>query len=84
MDVVVSKITYALANHVEVLYLDGDENINAIGNALDNELYGNAGNNTLNGRSGADVEPAESSPGQQNENQCQQQPQNPAPERRGW
>jgi Ca2+-binding RTX toxin-like protein len=54
-DKAISQITYTLPNHVEALYLEGVNDINAIGNTLDNVLYGNNGNNTLNGRSGADV-----------------------------
>jgi trimeric autotransporter adhesin len=53
-DVVWSTITYTLdaTNTLEKLVLDGSANINGTGNGLDNEIYGNYGNNILNGGSG--------------------------------
>jgi len=47
-------MTKALANNVENVELMGSENLNAIGNTLDNDLTGNAGNNRLDGKKGAD------------------------------
>ena len=39
---------------MEVLRLDGSANINATGSASSDELYGNDGNNKLDGKAGPD------------------------------
>ncbi len=46
-DRVTSEVTYTLPANVEELDLNGDANINGTGNALDNQIYGNDGNNIL-------------------------------------
>jgi Ca2+-binding RTX toxin-like protein len=48
--------SYTLGDHVEELYLiDDPDAINATGNGLDNEIWGNLGANTLDGGAGADI-----------------------------
>lgn len=53
-DVVYSKASLTLADHVEELHLTGSEAIDATGNAADNALYGNDGANRLDGGAGTD------------------------------
>jgi Ca2+-binding RTX toxin-like protein len=64
IDVVESAISYTLGANVENLILTGTAAINAIGNALDNDLQGNdsaniltggAGDDSLNGKKGLDT-----------------------------
>src|SRR5262245_20359148 len=52
-DAVFSSINYALAANVETLVLQGSAGLQGYGNNLANALYGNAGNNLLDGRGGA-------------------------------
>jgi Ca2+-binding RTX toxin-like protein len=47
IDTVISSVSYALGNNLEVLQLVGADPITGIGNALSNLLIGNNGNNTL-------------------------------------
>jgi Ca2+-binding RTX toxin-like protein len=54
IDTVLSSVTYTLPANVENLILTGRQNINGIGNNLDNTIIGNNGNNTLQGRGGND------------------------------
>jgi len=55
-DTVFASVTYAAGTGVEsIRLLTGSGNINAIGNALGNDLYGNEGNNRLDGAAGADI-----------------------------
>jgi len=55
-DAVRSAVSYALTGqYIEQLTLTGSQNINALGNTLDNVLIGNSGDNTLDGWSGADT-----------------------------
>ncbi|MCE4536433.1 PA14 domain-containing protein [Pelomonas sp. P7] len=53
-DTIRSSVTLALPANVENLVLTGSANIDATGNALDNQITGNAGNNVLDGGAGAD------------------------------
>ncbi|MBC7284891.1 MAG: calcium-binding protein, partial [Hoeflea sp.] len=46
---------YLQSQHLENLTLTGTDNVNAVGNGLDNILTGNSGNNSLNGGAGADI-----------------------------
>lgn len=54
-DTVSSTVSFTLPSTLEHLWLLGVANINATGNAKDNWLYDNPGNNVLNGKAGADV-----------------------------
>ncbi|MEO7853691.1 MAG: putative Ig domain-containing protein, partial [Rubrivivax sp.] len=53
-DRIETSVTYTLPANVEAMTLTGTANINATGNALNNELVGNAGSNKLDGGAGAD------------------------------
>src|SRR5262249_56962093 len=53
IDTVRSWISYILGDNLENLTLVGSANTNATGNALNNALTDNAGDNSLNGRAGA-------------------------------
>ena len=53
-DEIQSSATYILSPNVERLVLTGLANINGTGNALNNTLIGNIGDNSLNGAGGAD------------------------------
>jgi Ca2+-binding RTX toxin-like protein len=55
IDLVQSSITWTLGDNIENLTLTGNNNINGIGNALDNILTGNTGNNVLTGGLGNDI-----------------------------
>ena len=56
-DTVKSSVTFSLANiyNVENLTLTGSDNINGIGNELDNIMTGNSGNNIIRGGAGDDT-----------------------------
>jgi Ca2+-binding RTX toxin-like protein len=55
IDTVYSSVTYALGANVENLYLMAKGgNINGTGNTLTNSIYGNAGDNTLDGGAAPD------------------------------
>ena len=54
IDEVESSLSYTLPDHVENLVLRGSRAIEGAGNALDNLIVGNEGNNRLDGRAGAD------------------------------
>ena len=54
-DTVTSSATYTLPSDVEDLFLVGTDNINGIGNNLENVLSGNEGNNILDGGAGVDT-----------------------------
>ncbi|QLI81184.1 hypothetical protein HZU75_06370 [Chitinibacter fontanus] len=53
-DTVRTNLSYTLGENVENLTLLGKDNLTATGNALDNRLVGNDGDNILNGLLGAD------------------------------
>lgn len=53
-DTVQSSVSYTLGANVEVLMLKGTDHLNGTGNELANELFGNAGNNILDGGAGDD------------------------------
>lgn len=57
IDTILSTVSRDLNNHlnVENLTLQGNANIDAVGNSLSNILIGNSGNNVLDGRAGADI-----------------------------
>jgi Ca2+-binding RTX toxin-like protein len=48
-DAVFATVDHTLAANVETLVLQGSDNFSGTGNALANSIYGNSGNNTLNG-----------------------------------
>ncbi|EJN20488.1 M10 family metallopeptidase, partial [Pseudomonas sp. GM80] len=55
IDNVISSVGFALGANVENLTLTGTDNINAVGNNLNNILIGNSGNNSLSGGAGLDT-----------------------------
>ncbi|QYZ69151.1 beta strand repeat-containing protein [Neotabrizicola shimadae] len=55
IDMVATTISYVLGANLENLRLMGTANINGTGNALNNTLYANAGNNILDGQGGSDT-----------------------------
>ncbi len=55
IDRVFSLVTFTLGANLEYLTLQGSAAINRTGNALDNFLTGNSGDNSLNGWGGADT-----------------------------
>ncbi|URM29884.1 M10 family metallopeptidase C-terminal domain-containing protein [Pseudomonas frederiksbergensis] len=55
IDTVRSSVSWTLSANVENLILAGTNNLNGVGNALDNMLNGNSGNNVLNGGAGLDT-----------------------------
>ncbi|WP_422777777.1 M10 family metallopeptidase C-terminal domain-containing protein [Pseudomonas mediterranea] len=55
IDIVRSSVSWGLGANLENLTLIGNDNINGLGNALDNVVTGNAGNNVLVGGAGADT-----------------------------
>ncbi|SFJ49124.1 Ca2+-binding protein, RTX toxin-related [Marinobacter persicus] len=54
VDTVQAGVDFTLGDHVENLSLTGTDNLNGTGNALDNWLIGNDGNNVLAGGAGND------------------------------
>jgi Ca2+-binding RTX toxin-like protein/ERCC4-related helicase len=54
-DAVFSTINYVLPANVETLVLQGSADLQGYGNNLADAVYGNAGNNLLDGRGGADI-----------------------------
>jgi Ca2+-binding RTX toxin-like protein len=54
-DAVFSTAHFVLSSNVETLVLQGNADLQGYGNSLVNMLYGNAGNNLLDGRGAADV-----------------------------
>ncbi|MFG6448763.1 PA14 domain-containing protein [Roseateles sp. BYS180W] len=54
-DSITASVSYTLADNVENLTLTGIDNLNATGNALDNQLTGNDGDNIIDGAAGADT-----------------------------
>ncbi|MGE0200767.1 MAG: S8 family serine peptidase [Candidatus Melainabacteria bacterium] len=53
-DTVLSYISYALADNIERLRLQGTLDLNGSGNTADNAMYGNSGVNLLDGKAGND------------------------------
>ena len=53
-DTIRAKVSYALADNVEVLRLVGEGAIDGTGNALDNLIYGGGADNRLVGNTGDD------------------------------
>jgi Ca2+-binding RTX toxin-like protein len=53
-DAVFASVDYSLTANVETLVLQGSGNLDGTGNTLANRLYGNIGDNTLDGGGGAD------------------------------
>lgn len=54
-DRVYAYVSYTLRNGFELLVLEGDEDIDGVGNVFDNSLTGNSGDNRLYGKHGDDV-----------------------------
>lgn len=54
-DAVRSTVSWTLGDNIEGLVLDGTANIDATGNALDNRLIGNSGNNVITAGAGNDL-----------------------------
>ena len=54
IDIVQSSITYRLGSHLENLTLTGANDINGVGNELNNIMLGNSGSNFIEGRDGND------------------------------
>jgi Ca2+-binding RTX toxin-like protein len=54
-DTIRTSVSYTLPTNVERLILTGTAAINATGNALDNEIYGNSAANIIDGRTGEDT-----------------------------
>ena len=54
-DTVIATKSWTLSADIEILQLNGSDNIDATGNDLNNTLVGNSGNNVLDGGAGADV-----------------------------
>ncbi len=55
LDIIRSYVSFKLPNFVETLSLEGNQNINATGNGLNNILIGNSGKNKISGGSGNDT-----------------------------
>ncbi|MDC1255903.1 hypothetical protein N8128_06950, partial [Paracoccaceae bacterium] len=55
IDIVKSSVSYTLVDKLENITLTGSADINATGNELKNEFYGNSGINTFSGLSGDDT-----------------------------
>ncbi|WP_052954510.1 calcium-binding protein [Microvirga vignae] len=55
IDIVLTSVSYTLANYVERLYASGSAAINLTGNSLSNVIKGNAGSNKIYGGAGNDV-----------------------------
>jgi Ca2+-binding RTX toxin-like protein len=55
VDAVFATVDQTLAANVEVLVLQGADNLSGTGNALANAFFGNAGDNVLDGQGDADV-----------------------------
>ena len=54
-DLVFAEVSYILPANVENLQLQGSANLDGTGNALDNVIFGNIGNNMLTGAGGSDI-----------------------------
>lgn len=54
-DLVISSVSYALADNFEFLTLGGTAAVNATGNALANQIHGNGADNRIDGKAGNDM-----------------------------
>jgi Ca2+-binding RTX toxin-like protein len=54
-DTVVADASFRLPDEVEILVFEGTDDLDGVGNELDNELFGNAGDNQLAGGEGDDL-----------------------------
>jgi Ca2+-binding RTX toxin-like protein len=54
-DAVFSEVAFTLSVNLETLVLQGVGDVSGTGNALANSIFGNSGNNTLDGLGGADI-----------------------------
>jgi Ca2+-binding RTX toxin-like protein len=53
-DQIFSTATYTLSEHIEILRLGGEDDLDGTGNDQDNGIIGNSGDNVLDGGAGAD------------------------------
>ncbi|MGE4284428.1 MAG: M10 family metallopeptidase C-terminal domain-containing protein [Clostridia bacterium] len=54
-DIVITTVNWTLGNYIENLRLNTSNNINGMGNSINNIIYAGAGNNIMNGGNGIDT-----------------------------